>query len=56
MKKTIKRIIASLLVAVMLFGSAPIETLTGFDFGSLFEIEAEAANGSALTPRKWSSQ
>lgn len=43
MKKTLKRIVASLLVAVMLFGSAPLETLTGLDFGSLFEVEAEAA-------------
>lgn len=43
MKKTFKRIVASLLVAVMLFGSAPLETLTGLDFGSLFEVEAEAA-------------
>lgn len=43
MKKTFKRIVAALLVAVMLFGSAPLETLTGLDFGSLFEVEAEAA-------------
>lgn len=43
MKKTIKRIVAALLVAVMLFGSAPLESLTGIDFGSLINIEAEAA-------------
>lgn len=42
MKTKIKRIVAGLLVAVMLFGSAPLETLTGFDFGSLFEVKAEA--------------
>ena len=43
MKIKIKRIVAGLLVAVMLFGSAPLETLTGFNFGSLFEVKAEAA-------------
>lgn len=44
MKKTFKRIAAALLVAVMLFGSAPLESLTGIDFGGLFELEAEAAS------------
>lgn len=48
MKKMFKRIVASLLVVVMLFGSAPLETLTGLDFSSLFEVEAEAANGDVL--------
>lgn len=45
MKKTVKRIIASFLVAIMVLGSAPIDALTGIDFGSLFGINAEAANG-----------
>ncbi|MBR3815417.1 MAG: InlB B-repeat-containing protein [Clostridia bacterium] len=54
MKNIFKRVVASLLVAVMLFGSAPIESLTGIDFSSLFAIEAEAAkedeelNGTVL--------
>lgn len=43
MKKIFKRIVAALLVAVMLFGSAPIQSLTGFDIGGLFNVEAEAA-------------
>lgn len=52
MKNIFKRIVASLLVAVMLFGSAPIECLTGIDFDSLFAIEAEAAinkNGEPIS-------
>lgn len=44
MKKTIKRIIASLLVVIMVFGSAPLEVLTGLDLASLFGVKAEAAN------------
>lgn len=48
MKKTFKRIVASLLVAVMLFGSASLETLTGIDFSSLFGVEAAAKNGDVL--------
>ncbi len=48
MKKTFKRIVAALLVAVMLFGSAPIESLTGFDIGKIFDVEAEAANYSSI--------
>ncbi len=44
MKKAFKRITAALLVAVMLFGSAPIESLTGIDFGALFNLKASAAN------------
>lgn len=48
MKKTVKRIIASLLVAIMVLGSAPIDALTGIDFGSLFGINAEAAGYDAV--------
>lgn len=48
MKTKIKQILAGLLVAVMLFGSAPLEALTGIDFGSLFEVEAEAASYSKI--------
>ena len=48
MKKTFKRIVASLLVAVMLFGSASLETLTGIDFSSLFGVEAAAKDGDVL--------
>lgn len=44
MKNIFKRVVASLLVAVMLFGSAPMESLTGIDFDSLFAVEAEAAS------------
>ncbi|MDY6017077.1 MAG: hypothetical protein SPI97_05625, partial [Oscillospiraceae bacterium] len=47
MKTKIKQILAGLLVAVMLFGSAPLEALTGIDFGSLFEVKAEAVNISS---------
>lgn len=50
MKIKIKRIVAGLLVAVMLFGSAPLETLTGFNFGSLFEVKAEAAESQWFWP------
>lgn len=50
MKIKIKRIVAGLLVAVMLFGSAPLETLTGFNFGSLFEVKAEAATDKWVWP------
>ena len=42
MKKTFKRIVASLLVAVMLFGSAPLSSLTGIE--SIFDIQAGAAD------------
>ena len=48
MKTKIKQILAGLLVAVMLFSSAPLEALTGIDFGSLFEVEAEAASYSKI--------
>lgn len=44
MKTTFKRIISALLVAVMLLGSAPIESLTEIDFGALFSLKASAAN------------
>lgn len=47
MKKTFKRIVAALLVAVMLFGSAPIQSITGIDIGGLFNVEAEAAEAIA---------
>ena len=57
MKKTIKRIIASLLVVIMVFGSAPLEVLTGLDLASLFGVKAEAKwNGvyypKGATPKK----
>ncbi len=47
MKKTIKRIIASLLVAVMLFGSAPIESLTGINRYGLLNLNVYAADDKA---------
>ena len=50
MKKTFKRIIASLLVAVMLFGSAPIESLTGLNFDEILEVEAEAGANDLIWP------
>lgn len=50
MKKTFKRIVAAVLVAVMLFGSAPIQSLTGLDFGNIFNIEAEAAADDWIWP------
>lgn len=52
MKNIFKRVVASLLVAVMLFGSAPIESLTGIEFDSPLTVEAEAAvnkNGAPLS-------
>lgn len=50
MKKTFRRIVAALLVAVMLFGSAPIESLTGLDIGGLFGVEANAAGAYPAIP------
>ncbi|MBR6784849.1 MAG: M23 family metallopeptidase, partial [Clostridia bacterium] len=50
MKKTIKRIIASLLVVIMVFGSAPLEVLTGLDLASLFGVKAEAAGAGFQYP------
>ncbi|MBR2884441.1 MAG: InlB B-repeat-containing protein [Clostridia bacterium] len=50
MKTTFKRIIAAVLVAFMLFGSAPGEAFTGI--ASLFSIEAEAAEAQWLWPIK----
>lgn len=44
MKQTGKRILAALLVAVMIIGIAPIDSLTGLDFGGLFGVKASAAN------------
>ena len=44
MKKTLKRIISALLVAIMILGSAPLGALTDVDFNSMFNIEAEAAS------------
>lgn len=43
MKNTGKRIIAALLVAVMLIGIAPTESLTGLGFSGLFGVKADAA-------------
>lgn len=48
MKNIFKRVVASLLVAVMLFGSAPIESLTGINFDSLFAVDAEAAEYTTI--------
>ena len=41
-KNFFKRTLAVLLVAVMLVGMAPLESLMGIDFGGMFGIEAEA--------------
>lgn len=48
MKNIFKRVVASLLVAVMLFGSAPIESLTGINFDSLFAVDAEAVSSMEI--------
>ena len=50
MKNTGKRIISALLVAIMFIGIAPVESLTGLDFGGLFGVKASAA--SISTNRK----
>lgn len=42
MKKTTLRILAALLAVIMTLGAAPLETLTGIDFESLFEVKASA--------------
>ncbi len=48
MKNSLKKILAFALAFVMVFGSAPLEAITGIDFGNIFGIEAEAAS---FTPR-----
>ena len=58
MRKQIKRILAVLLVAVMVSGSAPLAGFVGFDlpgFGELFATKAEAAayNGTCGDNLTW---
>ena len=49
MKKTFKKILASLLVAIMVLSAAPIGALTEIDLSSLFSVEASALTSGNYT-------
>lgn len=48
MKKSVKGFIALVLAVIMVFGTAPLESLTGIDFGNLFRIETSASAAATV--------
>ncbi|MBP3442875.1 MAG: hypothetical protein J6L62_08745, partial [Clostridia bacterium] len=49
MKKSLKKLLASLLVAVMVLSVAPVGALTEIDLSSLFAVEASALTSGSYT-------